>query len=445
MSYAIGDLGQTIGWGFLSGYVTFYMTNYVGIPIGITGMVIMVSRFMDAFSDVIVGSAMDRTKSRFGKARPWLIYGALPLTITFILLFSVPDFSETGKLLWFIILYNITVTIFYTAVNVPYNALTPLITRDPQSRVRLGATRMLLGILASTIVSAITLPVINGMGGTKGAWSTWATIVGIFMGVCIIVCGLLVRERYSGDIGTEEKEKRSLKDSFKHLLKNKYWIILTLALVINYALQAAGNGINIYYFKYILGNENSVGLAGIALALPMLVLLILVPLLAKKVPKGTLARISAIGALAGPLVVLINPESMGIVILRSTLNGLFMAPITAVGFAMIADVSDYGYWKSGVKCEGLVNSAVGFGTKVGMGLGTGLLGWILSMGGFNADLAVQPDSAIFAMKFCMIGVPIIMALLQFTILWFYRLDKEYPIVIAEIQKREKDAAEKTVV
>jgi len=436
VGYGMGDFGLTVGWGFLSGYIIFYMTNFVGLSAGVVGMVVMVSRILDAVSDVMVGNAMDKTKTRFGKARPWLLGGVIPLTVCFILLFSVPNLGETGKLLWFIIIYNFSVSVFYTIVSVPYGALTPLMTRDPSSRIKCGVTRMVMGILSGVVISSLTMPMINAMGGDKASWSAWSVIVGIFMAVCILICFLATRERYGGDIKEAPKIKRSFVQAYKSLLTNKYWIILTLALILSYTMQGVQTGTNIYYFKYIIGDENRVGLAAIAMSLPLVFMLMLVPLMSKKFSKGTLARMSTLGRLTAPLILLISPSSLTNMVIKSVFEGIFMAPFVAVNFAMIADVSDYGYWKTGIKSEGLVNSATSFGTKVGMGLGAGIVGWVLTLGRFNAELTVQPDSAIFALKFLMIGVPIVLFVLNFIVLLFYKLDAQYPTIMAEIKQRE---------
>lgn len=436
LGYGLGDAGMVVGWTFLSSYITFFMTNYVGLSAGIVGTVLMVSRLMDAVSDVIIGSAVDRTKSRFGKARPWMLYGALPLTVCFILMYCVPNIGSTGKLWWFIIFYNLTVTVFYTAVNVPFNSLTPLMTRDPSSRVNCGVARMLMGIFGAMVASILTMPVINAMGGDKGAWRIWGTIIGVFMGVCIFFCFLFTKERYSGDPQNSKKEPLTLRKTYYSLINNKYWVILTIVLILNYALQGVVQGVNIYYFKYIIGDENMAGLASLAQSFPMLILLILTPIFAKKISKVNLARFSAVGGVVSAAVMLINPTNLGVMIVRSVLQGVFMAPFSAVNFAMIADVADYGYWKSGEKCEGLVNSAASFGTKIGTALGAGMVGWILAFGKFNADLLSQPDSAISALKFMMIGIPIVISLAQLVVLHFYKLDKEYPAILAEIEQRE---------
>lgn len=436
LGYGLGDAGMVTGWTFLSSYITFFMTNYVGIGAGIVGTVIMVSRLMDAVSDVMVGSAVDRTKSRFGKARPWMLYGVVPLTVCFILMYAVPDIGDTGKLWWFIIFYNLTVTVFYTAVNVPFNSLTPLMTRDPSSRVNCGVVRMLMGIFGAMVASILTMPMINAMGGDKSAWKIWGAIIGVFMGVCIFLCFLFTKERYSDDLQSIKREPLSLTKTYKSLISNKYWVILTIVLILNYALQGVTQGVNIYYFKYIIGDENLVGLASMAQSLPMLILLFLTPVFAKKISKVNLARFSAVGGVVTAVVMLINPTSLGVMIVRSVLQGISMAPFSAVNFAMIADVADYGYWKDGVKCEGLVNSAASFGTKIGTALGAGMVGWVLAFGRFNAELPSQPDSAISALKFMMIGIPIIMSLIQLVVLHFYKLDKEYPTILAEIKQRE---------
>jgi GPH family glycoside/pentoside/hexuronide:cation symporter len=256
------------------------------------------------------------------------------------------------------------------------------------------------------------------------------------MVVMIIVAAAFTKERYGESDEKKADEKLPLKIGLGNLLKNKYWAIMTGCMVIFYMMQNTTNGVNVYYFTYILDKPNLMGLAAIAMAFPMLICIMLSPLLVKKFGKGNLARASALGGVIGPLLLLINPTSLIFVLIKCVISGIFMAPFSAVGFAMIADVCDYGYWKTGVRTEGLINSAVSFGSKFGTGIGAGIVGWVLAAGAFDGELAIQPDSALTAMKFLMIGTPIIINIIQFILLCFYKLDREYPGIIKDIAERE---------
>ncbi|MCL2203931.1 MAG: glycoside-pentoside-hexuronide (GPH):cation symporter [Defluviitaleaceae bacterium] len=435
LSYGAGDFGLTACFSFLSGFILFFMTDYMGIRAGVAGTVLMLSRVLDALTDVWIGNAVDRTKSRFGKARPWLLVCALPFAVSFILLFSVPNLGPAGRLIWFIVLYNLTTTVFYAALVIPYDALIPLMTRNAASRIHCGVVRTIMSIVGGVAFVSLTMPVVNALGGDARAWRIWSVIVGLFMLLCVMIAFVLTRERYGGEKKTRDAP-RTFTQSYKSLISNKYWILLTMALVgSNIAVSITGAGA-VFYFRYILGNENLMGLASLSMSATLVVVLFLVPVLSKRFSKGTLARISVLGGLAAPLVLMISPASLGLYVVRAAIHGVFTAPFVAVSFAMAADVSDYGYWKTGMKCEGIVNTATGFGIKLGVGIGTGMLGWILELGGFVADGYAQPDSARFALMFVMMGVPIIMAVINFGLLFFYRLDKAHPQIMADIRRME---------
>jgi GPH family glycoside/pentoside/hexuronide:cation symporter len=434
LAYGTGDLGMSLAWSMLGSFTTFYLTNAVGLPAAIAGTIILVSRIFDASSDVLVGAMVDRTSTKLGKAKPWLLRMAVPLGISFALFFSTPNISQIGKIIWVFLTYNLVSTVFYTCASVPYAALSPLMTRDPNSRVHLNIVRMLCAVLSGVIAGSITMPLIGALGGGVSAWAKVSAGYAIFMASMVILCGLLTRERYGSAGDKANPAKAPLSDSLKCLFANKFWVIMTIALVIYFAIQNAS--VNVYYFTYILKNENAMGLASAATAGPTLLGLALAPALSKKFSKGALARFSAAGGIAAPLILLLSPESLPLLLVKCALSGLFMAPFAAVGFAMNADVADYGYWKTGVRAEGAISSAASFGIKVGAGLGAAAVGWVLAGGGFDGTEAVPSDNAIAAIKFLMLGLPSILSFVQLCLLWFYRLDRDYPQILKGINVRE---------
>jgi GPH family glycoside/pentoside/hexuronide:cation symporter len=436
LAYGSGDFGMSFGWSLMGGFASFFLTTVVGLSAAIAGTIFLVSRLFDAASDVIVGTLVDRTHTKQGKARPWMFRAALPAGISLVLFFTAPEFNDIGKIIWVFLTYNLMSTVCYTCANIPYGALSPLMTRDPGSRVGLNISRMLCAILSGVISSSITLPIVNSLGGGSDAWFRVSIVFAAVMTLMILAAALFSKERYGESDQKKVEEKLPLKTALGNLLKNKYWAIMTGCMVIFYMMQNTTNGVNVYYFTYILDRPNSMGLAAIAMALPMLIGIMLAPLLVKKFGKRNLARVSALGGVIGPLLLLANPTSLTFVLIKCVISGIMMAPFTAVGFAMIADVCDYGYWKTGVRAEGLINSAISFGSKFGTGIGAGIVGWGLAAGGFDGALAIQPDSALGAMKFLMIGTPIIINILQFVLLCFYKLDREYPAIIKEIKERE---------
>jgi len=440
LAYGSGDLGMSLAWSLLGTFTTFYLTNVMGISAAIAGSVILFSKIFSGIADLLVGVAVDRTRTKMGKARPWMYRWSIPLGISFVLFFTVPHFEMTGKIIWTIITYNLMSTVFYTLVNIPYGTLSPLMTRDSGSRVKLNIARMLCGVCSGVIAASITLPVVNALGGDALAWTKVAACYAIIMTLLVLLSARFTKERYSFDESPEENAKLSIKQAVPFLFSNKFWLIMLLSQIAFFVLQGISNGVNVYYFKYILGNENAVGLAAVSMALPMLAAILLSPSLVKKYGKGKMALFSAFCGICVPLIVLIDPTSLPIILIKSALTGITLAPFASVGFAMLADVCDYSYWKTGIKTEALINSAASFGAKAGIGVGSASIGWILAAGSFDASLPIQPESAITAMKFMMIGLPAILSLLQFLALMFYNLDKIYPTIIKDIEDREQRKA-----
>ncbi|MDR1387501.1 MAG: glycoside-pentoside-hexuronide (GPH):cation symporter [Propionibacteriaceae bacterium] len=440
LAYGSGDLGMSVAWSVLGAFTTFFLTDSVGLSPAVAGLIVLISRVFDGVSDVVVGTMVDRTRSKLGQARPWLLRMAIPTGIAYVLFFSAPDLADWGKILWVFVTYNLMSTVCYTAVNIPYAALSPLMTRHAASRVNLNVIRMLCAALSGVVASAATMPLVNALGGGPGAWRIVSGGYAVFMVAAILVCGWKTRERHAIDPSTPAGASTPPTwTAVKGVLTNKYWGILTACLMVYFLLQNIGNGVTVYYFKYIIGDENAMGLAAVAMALPMLVGLAVMPFLARRISKGALARASAVAGMAAPLILLLDPYSLPLLLAKSALTGLAMVPFAAVGFAMLADVCDYGRWKTGIRSEGLINSAASLGIKVGTGLGMATLGWVLTLGHYDAEAAVQPPSALAAMVFCQIWLPVILCGVQLLLLCFYRLDRDYPAILAQLTSREQES------
>lgn len=172
IAYGGGDLASNLILVLAGTYVTFFYTDTLGLNAGIVGMIMMVSRLFDGISDIVMGFIVDKTKSKHGKARPWLLWLALPIAISLVLMFAVPNLGDTGKYIYVAITYNLVTTVLYTAINIPYGAMTALMTRDQDQRMSINVFRMLMAQIGSLLINAFTLPIVNALGGTgnKKAW-----------------------------------------------------------------------------------------------------------------------------------------------------------------------------------------------------------------------------------------------------------------------------------
>ncbi|RHR20664.1 MFS transporter [Clostridium sp. AF19-22AC] len=440
-AYSLGDFASNLIFALACSLITYFYTNTVGISAAAAGSVLMFSQIFDGISDVLIGFLIDRTRSKYGKARPWLLWMAVPFGIACILLVCVPrNASMVVKIVYAFITYNLVMTVFYTAINVPYGALNTLMTRDQYQRSVINIWRMTMAMLATMVVTAVTLPIIKSLGGDQAAWIKTMVIYATLAVVMFLICFKCTRERVTEELGVQEQVP--VKKALKAVVKNNYWLLL-IGVWLLYAINTTFSGTTtVYYAQYILGNETLMGPINIALNLPAVIGIPFMAPLIKKFGKKPLAIAGCCITLCGCLLMLVQPENLTMVVAATLVKGLGTVPFWAVLYAMMADTVEYGEWKTGVRTEGLLYSASTFGAKAGAGIGSAIVGAILTANMFNGMLEVQPQSAVSAISSMYLYVPIVMVALQIVCLVFYKLDKEYPQIMAELKIREANARKK---
>ncbi|WP_456277557.1 glycoside-pentoside-hexuronide (GPH):cation symporter [Bacillus sp. AK128] len=434
LGYGIGDLASNLVFTAVSTFLVFYYTDVAGASAAAVGTIILLSRLLDGFTDIGMGAVVDKTRSKHGKARPWLMWMAIPYTISAIMLFTVPDLGPVAMLIYIAITYNV-VHIIYTAINIPYGVLNARMTQDSYQRATLNIFRMFSALIGGMIVTLATIPLVDAFGGGKLGWSVTFTIFGVLSGIIFYITFLTTKERVVAVANSESTVP--IKAGVKALFKNKYWALLVLFALVSYTGMGLSGGLSIYYAQYILGDPGLVGPLGIAGMFPIMIgLLLIAPIIKKFGKRNTMIGGFLLG-LIGTVVMLIDPTNFTLVLIGSVIRGFGTVPFMGSFFAMLADTIEYGEWKTGLRTEGLVYSAGSFGTKVGMGLGAAAMGWSLTLGGYIGGVAEQTDSAISMINFLFIWVPAIIALIQIAILAFYKLDKMYPQILADLQARKE--------
>ena len=435
LGYGVGDLASNLIFAAVSSFLLFYYTDVVGVSAAAVGTIILFSRLFDGFTDIGMGAIVDKTKTRHGKARPWLLWMAIPYAIAAFLLFSVPELGPVAILVYIAITYNL-IHLIYTAINIPYGVLNSLITQDQYQRSTLNIFRMFMALAGTVIIIFFTIPMVELLGGGKQGWQFTFTIFAVIAAILFLITFLSTKERVQAATASGESHKVPLKVGFKALMKNKYWMLMVVFATVTYAAMGLGGGLNIYYAQYILGNPALVGPLGFAGLFPMMIgILFVAPIIKKLGKRNAIIAGTVLGAL-GTVLILINPTSWTLVLIGSIIRGIGGVPLVASIFAMLADTIEYGEWKSGIRTEGLVYSAGSFGTKVGMGLGAAAMGWALSYGGYIGGAAEQSASAITTITALFIYVPLVFAAIQILLLSFYKLDKEYPTILKELQERK---------
>ncbi len=431
LAYALGDVGGNFVWTTISMFLTLYYTDSVGISAGVVGTIMLFTRLFDGVTDLAFGSVIDRTNTKMGKARPWILRSTPLMAIGLILLFNVPNgFSENGKIIYAVLTYVFVAAIAYTISGLSYSALLSLITEDSAERASISSIRFLLVTIIAVLISSLTMPMVNAIG-----WRSVSVIYAVLSVVCFLLTVFGTKERVVSQSGIDDKDKMPVLEGFKCLFKNRYFYSIMLLFIVIYMKNGVNTGIGIYYLRDVMGNENLMALFSMSSTLPLLIGFPLFPVFVRKFGKWKCMMAGAAIIILASAAVIINPYSIPVVMISSMLSCIASIPLSAGLFALVADGVTYGEWKNGVRQDGLFNSATSFGTKVGTGLGTAILGWGLELGGYQATAAVQSAGTIRAIIFIGYGIPIICMILGIVFLSFSNIDKIYPQIEKDLAAR----------
>ena len=423
VGYGSGDIAGNVVYAFLTSFVMVYLTDTVGLASGIVGTLIAVSKLFDGFTDVFFGSLIDKTHSRLGKARPWMIYGYIGCAITLVACFAVPaGMGKAAQYTWFFIAYTLLNGVFYTANNIAYSALTSLITKNSKERVQMGSYRFIFAFSTSLLIQTITVGFVDWCGGDAAAWRLVAIIYAIVGLVVNTISGLSVKELPEEELNDGEpkktEEKYSLVQAFKLLIKNKYYIMICGTYILQ-QLYSAMIGAGLFYMTWVLKNKNLFGQFAWAVNIPLIIALIFTPTLVGKW-KGMYKlnlRGYIIAVIGRALVVVAGYiGSIPLMMAFTALAALGQGPWQGDMNAVIASCSEYTYLTQGKRVDGTMYSCTSLGVKIGGGIGTAVVGWLLELSGYKGTMAVQPQSALDMMQFMYLWLPLIFDILILLIL-----------------------------
>lgn len=436
IAYGGGDLASNLILVLTSTFVTFFYTDALGLNAVIIGSIMMISRLADGFTDIFMGYLMDRVKTKYGKARPWLLWLSIPIAVACILVFLVPNIGETGKYIYVFLTYNLVTTFLYTMINIPYGALTSLMTRDQNQRTVINIYRMFMAQLGSLVINAFTLPFINGIGGSNSqkSWIIVSVIYGFIAAALFFLCFVKTKERVL--VSMQQKETIGLLESLKLIMKNNYWLLIVGIWVCMALGMSLSMGVGTYYAKYILGDENMAGFFAAVSILPVIVCMPAVVPLSKKYGKRNVALFGSLISLAGQIMMLVYPASAAWLMVCSLVKGVGSAALSGTLFAMVADTIEYGQWKTGKRVEGMLYSSTTFGAKIGAGIGGAAALAIIGAAGYDGLAAVQTAEAVLAIKMVYLALPIPFLIAIPVFYKFYKLDEIYPTVMKELEEGE---------
>ena len=437
-AYGCGDFGCNIIYTAMSVFLLKYYVDYAGVSAAAVGTIMLISRLFDGVSDLIMGIIVDRTKSKHGKARPWILRMAIPFAVSGILLFAVPtSWGTAAKLVYVFITYNLVSTVIYTAINVPYSTLNALMTQNPYERSVLSVYRNLLATAGTLIINSCTLRLVTFFGNNASAWTKTFVLLGALSLIAFLITFYGTKERVVA-ANAEKDNEIPIKEGFKALFKNKYWIQVTLILLLLFIGMALTYGSTTFYTEFILGDIYLADTINSVMNISQIVCMFLIAGFVKKLGKRNVMAIGFIITILGTIMIAIPGIGYATVMISSIIRGIGNACSGATMWAMLSDTIEYGEWKTGYRTEGLANSAASFGYKVGNGLGSAVLGWILAIGGYMAQSSTQSSSAIFSIRLVYVIVPIVIYALVLIILKFYNLDKEFDGIVSDLKSRAEN-------
>ncbi|MBN1567688.1 MAG: MFS transporter [Acidobacteria bacterium] len=475
IGYSLGDAGANFVFKTMIMFQLFFYTNTMGILAWQAGTLLLVARLWDAFFDPMMGVIADRTNTRWGKFRPWVLWSAIPWGIVMVLAYTTPDFSSAGTIVYAFVT-NILLMTLYSVNNTPYSAMTGVMTGNVNERTSLSSYRFVSAMIAQLMVAGLTLPLVAKFGKGNDA-KGWQMTIGLWAVLCIIlftITFLTTRERIQPD----PKQKSSVKEDFGNLLKNKPWIVMFFVTLCQFIVEALRGGTLVYYFKHYISQDsmfdvlqtlgltsdggsgwwhgllNSFGLiinaektnvadVGYSLFSMSSQFVTVIGVLCATylgIRFGKKAVALAGFALAGifmAMFMLLSSDSIGATFALEYLRAISFAPAIPLLWAMFADVADYAEWKTGRRTTGVIYATIMFSLKAGLSLGGAIAGWLLSAYGYVPNVE-QTTKALLGIRLTISVYPAIFYAIIIWCLVFYQIGKKLNIQIQdELAERRK--------
>lgn len=433
IGYGIGDLGCNLVFSTMASYLMVFYTDVFGITAAAAGTMMLVTKFIDAFTDTGMGLIVDRTHTKWGQGRPYFLLGAVPFAVFTFLTFYIPNWDANGRLIWAYVTYCLLCTA-YTVVNIPLNTIVPRLTSDIHERDILVSTRMVCALVGTAIVMTITEPLVRflGQGNEAKGYLLTMTVYGIAAMCIFFVTFASTKEVVPPTISQKHS---SLREDFKGLT-GQAWILFLLNLFY-FSLYVVRSTTVLYYFKYNLGRTDWMSLVGILGILSGLPMLFLLPALEKRYSKRNLMFFSIALYIAGDLLIFAGKNSAACLLVGLVVTGLGIYGIFGITFAMQPDVIDYSEYKKNASVAGLIAAFQGFFVKGGMGLTSFVIGAFLKNGGYVAN-AVQTEKSLAYIQICFIWIPIVLCALIAVCTYFYKLDDLRTEMTLELDARREN-------
>lgn len=417
--------------------VTFYATESAGLSAGLVGTLLLASRIFDGITDLVAGFIIDKTHTKWGKARPYELF-LIPTWILTVLLFSTPDMGTVGKAIYFFVLYSLISAVCVTFLSSSEAVFLARSTTDEGLRAKALTVAGIMATLFPTAVSII-LPVLMATWGKQpGGWTKIMLVFAVPFTIVGLIRFFCIKEIEVEETAAQKSGSTlSFKDSIRSIAHNKYLFILAGAALLCNVYNGINSAVGSYYFQYIVGDLASMSLIGMLGLLTPFVLL-LFPIAVRKIGGMNFVRIGLVTAIIGNVIKYFAGANVRMILVGSLIAAIPGAStLIMIGTIFVIQCMDYGEWKTGIRVEGMVNSVFGFATKVGSGLASGLLGLLMAVAGFVGGATQQVPSANTAIVWGYSLIPALLCVAMMIILHFYKLEKDTGKIQGELEERRK--------
>ena len=448
IGYGFGDMASSMFWKLFGSYLMIFYTDVFGMPAAVVGTMFLITRVWDSAFDPIIGIIADRTQSRWGKFRPYLLYLAIPFAVIGVLTFTTPDFSDGGKVIYAYFTYSLMMMV-YSAINVPYASLLGVMSPEPKDRNMLSTYRMTFAYIGSFIALLLFMPMVNrfSMGhDEQHGWMMSVIVIAVLCALLFYGCFAWTTER----VKPIKKQQNSLKSDLQDLLHNRPWWILLGAGVAALVFNSIRDGATVYYFKYYVVEEEyaSVSLFGISFVLSGLYLavgqaanivgvVLAAPLSNRIGKKKTSMWAMSIATVLSIIFYWFDKEQLMLMFIFQVLISICAGSIFPLLWSMYADCADYSELKTGNRATGLIFSSSSMSQKFGWAIGSAVTGWLLAFYGFEAN-AVQGEEAIHGIRTFLSWLPAMGTVLSVIFISLYPLsEKEMRKITNQLNDKRK--------
>jgi len=438
IGYSLGDTASHFVWDMVGFWILIFYTDTFGISAAAAGTIMLIARIWDMVSDPVMGIIADRTNTRWGKFRPYILWMAIPYSILAVLTFTTPDFGQTGKVIYAGATYLLLMTVF-TAINLPYSSLGAVMTSDSYERAGLNSYRFIFAFIGQLIVTgtALSLVLYFGKGDNAKGYQYTLVLFSIISFILFMITFKTTRER----VQPPKEQKKDLKEDLRNLFKNRPWVILFFVGIISFVMFAMQNLSIAYYFKYYIGREENVQLFNVIGTVALIAGIPFSKPLSKRFGKRNVYLASSL--LSGFFFIMLyipgNDNIVSIYVLN-ILAKFTYAPAVPLLWTMIADTADYSEWKNNRRSTGLVFSAATFAQKAGWGIGGALAGWLLALYKFTPNIE-QTAEAITGIKLLISVFPGILYMSCAILLFFYSIDHKTCLIMQKDLEARREKVE----